>query len=161
MTWLGALLEMQLAVVGLTPQRAATCEERVLAAFPAYQFSAGSTERGPPQPEHDAIPSRVTTDFDGDDQVDTALLLRPVNGEGKYAIAVCLTSLPAATPVLIVDAYTAAPLTVTPKDRTYYDFGTGEEGRYEHDAIGSYCCECCGATYVWRGRRFVEIIDSD
>jgi hypothetical protein len=90
-----------------------------------------------------------------------ALLLRPKDGTGQYAISVCLTSKPTAVPELIRDVNTTAPLSTTVKGSEYYDFDAGAEGRYELDGVGSYCCECCGATYILRGGHFVEIVDSD
>ena len=140
---------------------AISCEERTKSAFPGYELTSGSVERGIPAHDPTKLYSKTTGDFDGDGKEDVALLLRPTSGHGKYAISVCLSSKPSEPPTLIQNAYTYGPLSTTPKGREYYDFNTDKEGRYELDGIGSYCCECCGATYILRKGRFVEIIDSD
>lgn len=138
-----------------------TCEERTHEAFPVYEQTSGSAERGPAVDDPNKPYSRAHGDYDGDGMMDTALLLRPLSEEGKYAISVCLSSRPTQPPELIQNAYTAGPISTTPKGREYYDFDTNEEHRYELDGIGSYCCDCCGATYIFRNGQFVEVIDSD
>ncbi|MHB9097095.1 MAG: hypothetical protein ACYC5X_04645 [Syntrophales bacterium] len=140
---------------------AISCEQRTKSAFPGYEFTPGWAERG--QPTHDPTKpySKTVGDYDGDGKEDIALLLRPISGHGDYAISVCLSSKPSGAPELIHKAYTYGPLVTTPKGREYYDFSTDAEGRYELDGIGSYCCECCGATYILRKGKFVEVIDSD
>ena len=137
------------------------CELRTHAAFPGYVFAAGSEARAAKPERPGQARSRARGDFDGDGRMDTALLLRPASATGKYAIAVCLSSKPAVRPELIREAYTPGPITTTPKGRKYLDFDSNVERRYEHDGIGSYCCECCGATYIYRKGKFVEVVDSD
>lgn len=137
------------------------CEARTAAAFPTFEPTPGADPRPAPGSHPGNANSVAHGDYDGDGTVDAALLLRPASGPGKYAISVCLSSKPTAQPELIRDAYTTGALSVSPKGRTYHDFDADAEGRYELDGVRSYCCECCGATYVFRGGRFVEIIDSD
>jgi hypothetical protein len=138
-----------------------SCEMRTKQAFPNYELTPGSKEKGLPTHVSTKRYSKTTGDYDGDRKKDIALLLRPKSGEGKYAISVCLSSKPSGPPELIKKAYTDGPLSTTPKGRGYHDFETNEDSRYELDGIGSYCCECCGATYIYRDDMFEEIIDSD
>jgi len=138
-----------------------SCEMRTKRAFPNYELTPGSKEKGFPTHVSTKHYSITTGDYDGDGKKDVALLLRPRSGEGKYAISVCFSSKPSGPPELIIRAYTSGPLSTTPKGREYHDFETNEDSRYELDGIGSYCCECCGATYIYREGMFEEIIDSD
>jgi len=138
-----------------------SCEERTKSAFPSYELTSGSADRGVPTHDPTKPYSKTVGDYDGDGKEDIALLLRPRSGAGEYAISVCLSSKPSRAPEFIQEAYTYGPLSTTPKGREYHDFDTGKEGLYEFDGIGSYCCECCGATYILRQGRFVEVIDSD
>ena len=137
------------------------CEVRTAAAFPAYKQTPGTD----PRPAPDVRPSKTNSvargDYDGDGMADIALLLRPKSGSGKYVISVCLSSKPAVLPELIPAAYTTGELSTTPRGQKYYDFNNGTEGTYELDGVGTSCCECCGATYIYRAGRFVEVVDSD
>ncbi len=127
-----------------------TCEARTAAAFPAYELTPGVDPRPVPGSYLSKANSVVHGDYDGDGKVDAALLLRPKFGADKYAISVCLSGKPTAQPELIRDAYTTGALSTTPKGQKYYDFEADAEGKYELDGVGSYCCECCGATYIFR-----------
>jgi hypothetical protein len=137
------------------------CEVRTAAAYPAYEQTPGADPRPGPDFHQSKTNSIARGDYDGDGVTDIALLLRPKSGSGKYAISACLTSKPTALPELIRDAYTTGDLTTTPRGQKYYDFDDGTEGEYELDGVGTSCCECCGATYIFRSGRFVEIVDSD
>lgn len=139
----------------------ASCEKRTRWAFPACVSTPAYPDPGAPKHDPDGPHSEAYGDYDGDGKMDAALLLRPASGEGRHAISVCLSRKPDGAPELIRDAYTAGPVSTTPKDRRHYDYNTGTHGLYELDGVGSYCCECCGATYILRKGRFVEIIDSD
>lgn len=139
----------------------ASCEQRTTSAFPDYQLTSESLEPGAPSLDPVAPYSETRGDYDGDGTTDVALLLGPTAGVAKHAISVCLSSKPSRLPELILDAYTAAPLSTTPKGRKYHDYNTETVGTYELDGVGSYCCECCGATYIYRNGRFAEIIDGD
>jgi hypothetical protein len=137
------------------------CAQRTAASFPTYVQAPGFDPRPAPDPNESKSNSTARGDYDGDGNADTALLLRPKSGSGKYAISVCLSSRPNSQPELIRNAYTSGALATIPKGQQYYDFNTGAEGAYERDGVGTSCCECCGATYIFRKGRFVEIVDSD
>lgn len=138
-----------------------SCEVRAQSAFPTFELTPGSDRRGPPIHDSTKPYSKVRGDYDGDGKTDIALLLRPKYGDGKYAISVCLSSRPGGAPEFIADAYTSGPLSTIPKGRKYQDFDTGAWHKYERDGVGSYCCECCGATYVFRKGEFEAVVDSD
>jgi hypothetical protein len=145
---------------GATAGTLRDCETRTKTAFPDYEPTPGSVERGPATHDTSNPYSRSRGDYDGDGKADIAILLSSASA-GKYAISVCLSSKPSGSPELIKDAYTAGPISTTPKGRKYHDFDTNTEHTYERDGIGSYCCECCGATYIYRSGQFVEVVDSD
>jgi hypothetical protein len=100
-------------------------------------------------------------DFDGDGRADTAILLQPIATNTKLAAAVCLSNAPGRKPVLIKDIYTAGNLSTRKKGSRYYDYDTENYGVYERDGISTYCCECCGATYIMRDGAFQQVVDSD
>lgn len=137
------------------------CEVRTAAAFPAYKQTPGTDPRPGPDFHQSKVNSVARGDYDGDGRTDIALLLQPKSGSGKYAIAVCLSTKPTGIPELIPDAYTTGELSTTPRGQKYYDFNDGTEGKYELDGVGTSCCECCGATYIYRSGHFEEIVDSD
>ena len=137
------------------------CEVKTHAAYPAYEQTPGTDPRPGPDFHQSKTNSIARGDYDGDGRKDSALLLRPRSGSANYAISVCLSSKPTALPELIREAYTTGELTTIPRGQKYYDFDDGSEGKYELDGVGTSCCECCGATYIFRAGRFVEIVDSD
>lgn len=137
-------------------------EAKTAAAYSTYAAQTPGTDPRPGPGFHQGkTNSTARGDYDGDGRKDDALLPKPKSGSGKYAISVCLSSKPTALPDLIREAYTTGELTTIPRGHQYYDFNDGTEGRYELDGVGTSCCECCGATYVFRAGRFVEIVDSD
>lgn len=155
------LVLLALLPLGANAGVSSGCETRTKVAFPDYIPAPGSAERGAAVLNSREPYSRTRGDFDGDGKMDWAILLRPKSGNGKFAISVCLSSRASRAPELIPDAYTAGPLSTTPKGRKYLDSDSNFERRYEHDGIGSYCCECCGATYIFRNGQFVAVVDSD
>ena len=128
------------------------CRARAAAAFPDHRPAPATAERT-------SVSARG--DFDGDGAADTALLLQPLGGTAKLAAAVCLSGSPGGQPMLIEDIYTAGNLSTKGKGSRYVDYDTEQAGVYERDGINSYCCGCCGATYVLRNGAFVQVVDSD
>jgi hypothetical protein len=144
------LLVIQLAT---SPVLAAdSCAVRATYAYADYHLAPTNSER---------TSVSAHGDFDGDGKRDTAILLKPLAKNTKLAAAVCLSSTPGSTPVLIKDIYTAGNLSTKKKGSRHFDFDTEKYGVYERDGINTFCCECCGATYIMRNGEFVQVVDSD
>jgi hypothetical protein len=144
------LLIVQLAA---SPTLAAdSCAARATDAYASYRLAPKTAER---------TSVSASGDFDGDGKTDTAVLLRPLAKNTKLAAAVCLSSAPDSKPVLIKDIYTAGNLSTMTKGSRHFDYDTEKYGIYERDGINTYCCNCCGATYIMRNDVFVQVVDSD
>jgi len=98
-------------------------------------------------------------DFNGDDELDFALLLATKVPPNRPAIGVCLSK--EARPLLITSPYQSAKIFTKPKGTEYLDFETEKLGTYELDSISVSDGAWLGASYILRGGVFVQVVDSD
>jgi hypothetical protein len=106
-------------------------------------------------------PTTAFGDFDGDGRTDVALLLERVDSKVTRAISVCLSTRQGKPPVLIESLYVNGEIHVTKKGTPYHDFETGKDSVYLSDGITVACCECCGATYMYKENQFTRVVDGD
>ena len=106
-------------------------------------------------------PTVAHGDFDDDGKEDVALLIQLADRSDSVRIVVCLSSVEVTQPMMIGSPYCSDGIGSTSKGKRYYDYGTDSEGTYPRDGIHAYCFEKAGATYIYEGASFREIIDSD
>jgi hypothetical protein len=104
-------------------------------------------------------PYVTTGDFDSDEKMDVAFLIRGEES-AKPMIAVCLTTKDPEV-ALIKDLYCRDGIVTVRRGSEYFNFDTDDLGRYSADGIHAYCYEKAGATYQYNKDGFQMIVDSD
>ncbi len=119
--------------------------------------------------ELQADPLKIRGDFDGDGRQDIALLIQnraqPVFEEPERIkatrIAVCLAKVPSMVLRLIEEPYCDDFIYLMRKGEKMHDIEAGDLGNYPVDAIGTTCFEKAGAVFLFDGKNFKRIINSD
>lgn len=114
-------------------------------------------------------PLRIRGDFDGDGREDIALLIQnrsqPVFEEpsriNATRVAVCLAKKPLMILRLIEKPYCDDYIYLMKRGNEIYDVEAGSLGKYPVDAIGTVCFEKAGAVFIFDGKNFRQIINSD
>lgn len=96
-------------------------------------------------------------DFNGDGNLDFALLMDSLRGSHKAAIGVCLSR--EQRPLLITAPYTSGKIFTKPKGTAYEDLEADKRGAYERDAISVSDGASVGASYILRAGVFARVID--
>lgn len=139
-----------------------SCQAAVADSFPSFLQVPIKGELARIKRQYKYDPTVGRGDFDDDGKQDAALLIeRRGTQSPERAIAVCLSTRNPSAPVLIQDLYVGDQLHITSRGTKYHDYSSGKEGVYETDGISVSCCECCGATYIYRNGEFHEFVDSD
>ena len=116
-----------------------------------------------------ADPLKIQGDFDRDGREDIALLIQnraqPVFKEpdriNSTRIAVCFAKMPSMVLRLIEKPYCDDFIYLMKKGENMYDIEGGVLGKYPVDAIGTTCFEKAGAVFVFDGKNFRRIVNSD
>jgi hypothetical protein len=119
--------------------------------------------------ELQADPLKIRGDFDGDGHQDIALLIQnraqPVFAEPDRIkatrVAVCLAKVPSMVLRLIEEPYCDDFIYLMKKGEDMHDIEAGDLGKYPVDAIGTTCFEKAGAVFLFDGKTFRRIINSD
>ena len=145
------------------------CETAISNKFATWKRASITSEVSEWSKSSGQNPTEVYGDFNGDTYQDLALLIQvgpkpkddyPERLDSLY-IAICLNSPPKVTLHLIEKPYCGDLIALSPKGKKYYNFDTGKTGRYRLDGVAAVCLEKAGATYIYTGKKFIKIVDSD
>jgi hypothetical protein len=101
-------------------------------------------------------------DFDDDGVQDVAvLLLTSATRRAQQRLAVCLMGGAGAELHIVREPYCGDGISVTPKGTQAWDYERENGVTYRADGVHVSCFEKAGATYVFDGRRFKRVVDSD
>ena len=78
-----------------------------------------------------------------------------------YRIAVCMQRKAGPELHIIDDPYCTDGIMIARKGTRAHNFETEAYVTYRTNGVHAYCFEKAGATYLYRGGRFIRIIDSD
>lgn len=145
------------------------CETQITKKFPHWRRASVANEVAEWAKSRGESPTEIYGDFDGNTYRDVALLIQVgQNPKNDYPerldslhIAICLNNPPSVTLHLIDKPYCGDLIVLSPKGRRYYDYAAEKTGRYPIDGVGAICFEKAGATYLYDGIKFIQIIDSD
>lgn len=146
-----------------------SCKTLLNQTLPVWTMASISEEVKTFTAEQQADPLRIRGDFDGDGRQDIALLIqnraRPVFEEpdriNATRVAVCLAKEPSMVLRLIEEPYCDDFIYLVKKGEHMYDIEAGDLGKYPVDAIGTTCFEKAGAVFLFDGKNFRRIINSD
>ena len=97
-------------------------------------------------------------DFDGDGRNDAAIL---VQHAGQVKVAVCLAAAGGTRFRVIERPYCSDYLFISKAGGEHYNFETEKTEVIKNDGISVACFEKAGATYLYDGRGFRKLVDSD
>jgi len=103
-------------------------------------------------------PVLAAGDFDGDRRNDQAIL---VEHEAKRKVAVCFSTAEGTNVVMIDHPYCRDYISTSKAGELHENLDTQKPEVLGHDGISVACFEQAGATYVYEGDAFREIVDSD
>ena len=147
-----------------------SCKALIDQALPVWTTASVSGEvKAFAATELHADPLQVRGDFDGDGREDIAFLIQtraqPVFEEPERIkatrIAVCFARMPSIVLRLIEKPYCDDFIYLMKKGERMYDIEAGDLGRYPFDAIGTTCFEKAGAVFLFDGKDFRRIVNSD
>lgn len=147
-----------------------SCKTLLNQALPVWTMASVSEEvKAYAAAELHADPLKVRGDFDGDRREDIALLIQnraqPVFEEpdriNATRIAVCFSKISSMVLRLIEKPYCDDLIYLMKKGEKMYDIEAGELGHYPVDAIATKCFEKAGAVFLFGGKYFRRIINSD
>lgn len=145
------------------------CENAISTKFSKWQRASVTNEVAIWSNSTGGNPTQIYGDFNGDGYQDTALLIQvgsnprndyPARLDSLY-IAICLNEPPAAILHLINKPYCGDSIALSRKGTTYYDFVTEKTGQYPFDGVAAICFEKASATYIYNGKKFIQIVDGD
>jgi len=140
----------------------AACRAKIDARLPGWQLTVPSADVAAWAKQEEFDPTIVLADLDDDGQRDTAVLLIAGTGAARRVqIAVCMSRKAGPELHIIPDLYCSDGISLTKKGSEGFDFETDKTIRYRTDGIHAFCFEKAGATYLYRGGRFIRIVDSD
>ena len=97
-------------------------------------------------------------DFDDDGRKDEAVL---VQHAGQRKVAVCLATASGTGFIVIEKPYCSDYLFISKAGGKHYNFDTEKTEVIKNDGISVSCFEQAGATYLYDGRAFRQLVDSD
>jgi len=97
-------------------------------------------------------------DFDGDGRNDEAILIQHA---GQKEVAACLATAGGTRLVLIENPYCSDYLSISKAGSKHYDYDTDTIEVIKKDGISVSCYEQAGATYLYEGTTFRQLVDSD
>jgi hypothetical protein len=97
-------------------------------------------------------------DFDGDGRKDEAIL---VQHAGQRKVAVCLATANGLKLITIKNLYCDDYLSISKAKSKHNNFDTEKTEVIKNDGISVTCFERAGATYLYNGQAFRELVDSD
>ena len=140
----------------------APCRAKIDARLPGWQPKVPSAEVVAFAKAEKFDPTIVDADLDDDGQRDAAVLLIAGTGATRNVqIAVCMSRKAGPELHIIRDPYCSDGISLTKKGSAGFDFETDKEIKYRTDGVHAFCFEKAGATYLYRGGRFIRIVDSD
>ena len=150
------------STAGAAAELPAACRAKIDARLPGWQLKLPSDEVAAFAREEKFDPALVQGDFDDDGLRDTAVLVTAGAGSTLTAqIAVCMSRKAGPELHIIRDPYCRDGISLTRKGSAGFNFETDKEIKYRTDGVHTFCFEKAGATYLYRGGRFIRIIDSD
>lgn len=147
-----------------------SCKTLLNQALPVWTMASVSEDvKAFAAAELQADPLKIRGDFDGDGRQDIALLIQnraqPVFEEPDRIkatrIAVCFAKVPAMVLRLLEEPYCDDFIYLMKKGEDMHDIEAGNLGKYPVDAIGTTCFEKAGAVFLFDGKNFKRIINSD
>ena len=141
---------------------AAACRAKIDARIAGWRLMTPSAVVAKWAAEIKEGPDVVEVDLDADGVRDVAALI--VTGSGRaqvYRIAVCMTRKAGPELHLIDDPYCSDGIMIARKGTRAHDFEKETDVTYRTNGVHAYCFEKAGATYLYRGSRFIRIVDSD
>jgi hypothetical protein len=147
-----------------------SCKTLLNQALPVWTMASVSEDvKAFAAAELQADPLKIRGDFDGDGHQDIALLIQnraqPVFAEPDRIkatrVAVCLAKVPSMVLRLIEEPYCDDFIYLMKKGEDMHDIEAGDLGKYPVDAIGTTCFEKAGAVFLFDGKTFRRIINSD
>jgi len=140
----------------------AACRVKIDAGVPGWRLITPSPEVTRWAKEMKEGPDVLLVDLDADNVRDAAALIVTGSGDAAtYRIAVCMQRKAGPELHIIEDPYCHDGIMITAKGTRAHNFETDEDVTYRTNGIHVYCFERAGATYLYRGGRFIRIVDSD
>lgn len=140
----------------------AACRVKIDARVPGWRLKLPSAEVAAWAKEERIDPTLLQVDLDDDGVRDIAVLVVTGTGGGERSqIAVCMARKAGPELHVISDPYCTDGIFIRNKGSRGFDFETDKEITYRTNGVHAFCFEKAGATYLYRGGRFIRIIDSD
>lgn len=135
-----------------------SCEDALNSRLQGWQLATVTMEVSEWAKQQKFNPVIGIGDFDGDGRNDVAIL---VQHAGQRKVVVCLATASGTRFFVIEKPYCSDYLSISKAGGEHYNYDTEKTEVIKNDGISVSCFERAGATYLYDGHGFRQLVDSD
>jgi len=135
-----------------------SCKDALNTRLPGWQLATVTRDAAEWAKEQKFDPVFGTGDFDGDGRDDEAIIIQHA---GQTEVAVCLATASGTRLVVIEKPYCSDYVSISKAGSKHYNYDTEKIEVIKKDGISVSCYGQAGATYLYEGKGFRQLVDSD